>query len=269
MPKPTPTVPCEHCGTAFTPRRTRATWTRFCSKSCARKAQLAAGEHPFQREGSRSLPRGGPPEHVCEECGGAYRRQATRAGRFCSRECYLASSSARTEVESCRVFSGACSHCGAAWSGRQPRLYCSRRCSNAAQWRREVSRRRSSCDVCGVALGGSSRKQCSDDCRSEASRRSRSAYKQRRRAMKKGAGGAIERVVAQEIFKRDGWLCGICRHPIDPSVTYPSRRSASLDHVVPLSWGGEHTALNVQAAHLGCNMEKGARAEHVQPLLIG
>lgn len=268
MSKPTHTTPCEYCGKSFTSRRTRATWTRFCSKSCARKAQLAAGEHPFQREGSRSLPRGGTPEHFCEECGGAYRRQATRPGRFCSRECYLLAS-ARTEVEACRVFSGVCPHCGAAWSGQHPRVYCSRRCSNAARWRREVSGRKSSCNVCGVALGGSSRKQCSDACRSEANRRSRSAYKQRRRAMKKGAGGLAERVVAQEIFERDGWLCGICRRPIDPFATYPSRRSASLDHVVPLSWGGAHVALNVQAAHLGCNMDKGARVGHVQPLLIG
>ncbi|WP_423797180.1 HNH endonuclease [Mycobacteroides abscessus] len=35
--------------------------------------------------------------------------------------------------------------------------------------------------------------------------------------------------------------------------------SASLDHVVPMSLGGDHLSTNVQCAHLKCNMDKGAR----------
>lgn len=35
---------------------------------------------------------------------------------------------------------------------------------------------------------------------------------------------------------------------------------ASLDHIIPLSRGGHHTADNVQAAHLACNHRKGAKA---------
>lgn len=50
-------------------------------------------------------------------------------------------------------------------------------------------------------------------------------------------------------------------------LVYPNPLSASLDHVVPLAWGGEHTAANVQLAHLKCNVAKGARSE-VQPALF-
>lgn len=32
--------------------------------------------------------------------------------------------------------------------------------------------------------------------------------------------------------------------------------SASVDHIVPLSRGGEHSMNNVQCAHLSCNCSK-------------
>jgi 5-methylcytosine-specific restriction endonuclease McrA len=33
----------------------------------------------------------------------------------------------------------------------------------------------------------------------------------------------------------------------------------TIDHVIPLSKGGEHSPLNVQAAHATCNYSKGNR----------
>jgi 5-methylcytosine-specific restriction endonuclease McrA len=35
--------------------------------------------------------------------------------------------------------------------------------------------------------------------------------------------------------------------------------SATLDHVVPISVGGEHTRENVRCAHLRCNARRGNR----------
>jgi 5-methylcytosine-specific restriction endonuclease McrA len=60
------------------------------------------------------------------------------------------------------------------------------------------------------------------------------------------------------VFERDGWTCGLCSEPVDPALSWPDPQSASLDHVLPLSRGGSHTMANVQLAHLGCNVEKGA-----------
>jgi 5-methylcytosine-specific restriction endonuclease McrA len=67
-----------------------------------------------------------------------------------------------------------------------------------------------------------------------------------------------ERFTAYEIFERDAWTCGICHGPVDKAVRFPDERSATLDHVVPLSRGGQHTRANVQAAHWGCNHAKGS-----------
>ncbi len=67
---------------------------------------------------------------------------------------------------------------------------------------------------------------------------------------------------APEVFERDGWVCGICGQLIDPVLKWPEPRSASLDHVLPLAAGGEHTRANTQAAHLICNIRKGARTSY-------
>jgi hypothetical protein len=78
-----------------------------------------------------------------------------------------------------------------------------------------------------------------------------------RRAAERGA--RVEPVSKLEIYARDGWLCGFCGDPVDRGVEWPHPRSASLDHVVPLALGGEHSPSNVRLAHLSCNVSHGAR----------
>ena len=59
------------------------------------------------------------------------------------------------------------------------------------------------------------------------------------------------------ILERDRWICGICHDPIDQALTYPHPDSRSVDHIVPLSRGGDDTQWNKRAAHLGCNQARG------------
>lgn len=66
----------------------------------------------------------------------------------------------------------------------------------------------------------------------------------------------VEPINDKRIFIRDGWICQICRQKVDKKLKYPNPKSASLDHIIPLSKGGTHTHNNVQLAHLKCNMEK-------------
>lgn len=75
------------------------------------------------------------------------------------------------------------------------------------------------------------------------------------------AGATIEAFDRIEVFDRDGWMCGICNEPVDRSVRFPDPSSVSLDHIIPLSRGGDHSRANCQTAHRICNLRKGARLD--------
>ena len=60
------------------------------------------------------------------------------------------------------------------------------------------------------------------------------------------------------IFERDGWTCQICGQKINRRLKYPNPRSKSIDHIIPLSKGGNDSPVNVQATHLRCNVGKHA-----------
>lgn len=90
-----------------------------------------------------------------------------------------------------------------------------------------------------------------------------SAAKDARRRLREKPPVDVEAFTRDEIGDRDGWSCGICHEPVDktipawvPGTWVQDRRSASIDHVVPISRGGAHVRGNVQIAHLGCNVDK-------------
>lgn len=86
------------------------------------------------------------------------------------------------------------------------------------------------------------------------------AQDQRRRARSR-ANGSVESFRADEIGKRDNWVCGICRdasHPVDPARRRPDPLAPSVDHIMPVSCGGTDTRGNVQITHWFCNQEKNA-----------
>jgi len=58
------------------------------------------------------------------------------------------------------------------------------------------------------------------------------------------------------IFERDNWVCGICGQKINKRLKWPNPRSKSIDHIVPISKGGANAPINVQSAHLRCNISK-------------
>lgn len=79
-------------------------------------------------------------------------------------------------------------------------------------------------------------------------------------------------ITDEEILERDGWRCqipGCKRRPIRKDVRYPHPRSKSIDHIVPLSLGGDDTAVNKRASHLGCNLARGNQMAEEQLLLFG
>jgi len=72
----------------------------------------------------------------------------------------------------------------------------------------------------------------------------------RRRALKRGV--FVEPVSRAEVFERDRGICHLCGKKVDP-------KNWHLDHIVPLSQGGEHSYRNVAVSHPRCNDSKGAK----------
>ena len=78
-----------------------------------------------------------------------------------------------------------------------------------------------------------------------------------RRALKKGAtvGYMPNNIKEIHLFmQRD--CCAICWEPIEEEYPHPD---IHLEHIVPLSRGGEHSLENTQVAHRVCNRRKWAR----------
>lgn len=95
-----------------------------------------------------------------------------------------------------------------------------------------------------------------DACSLSIDRSRRQASQHKRRASLRSA--EYESFDIRSIYERDGWVCGLCGEGISQDRQYPDPLSVSLDHIIPISRGGSHTKENVQAAHLVCNIKKGA-----------
>jgi hypothetical protein len=97
--------------------------------------------------------------------------------------------------------------------------------------------------------------------------RAQKAANRRRRARLK----QVERVEYHDadIFDRDKWTCYLCGKKIPKTAKWPDTRSASIDHLIPISQLGADAPWNVRAVHYGCNSSKNTKAMNEQLMLIG
>lgn len=216
----------------------------------------------------------------CSTCGKqVYVKQHQRIA-FCSSRCgaqfkltapYLKG----VEAPSSQLKWRQCAACQRWMCNPRRRKYCTNSCAVAAKRiydreshasRRQQRRPPRLCIHCSADLStlDLKRKAC-DPCRVIQRRKRRGKHNARARRY----GVRYETVDARKVYARDGWRCGICHLKVDKHLAAPHFMSASLDHVVPLSLGGEHTYANTQCAHWICNTRKGALAVGEQLALIG
>ena len=72
-----------------------------------------------------------------------------------------------------------------------------------------------------------------------------------RRARKSGA-ARTEHVDSLVVLESHNYICEICGESVDPLDFH-------VDHIVPLSRGGDHSYANTQPAHPFCNISKGSK----------
>lgn len=65
-----------------------------------------------------------------------------------------------------------------------------------------------------------------------------------------------DEINALVLFDLHGWICFLCKKPIDKRKRCPDWRAATIEHIIPLAQEGTHTWDNVAPAHYKCNMDK-------------
>lgn len=239
------------CQTCHAPLTFRGRERKFCSTAC----------HTISRH---------PGFGTCEYCGDAFTLPAPSnrkrgEGKYCSKSCRAMgahwesplhrrvrcavgiSAAARKAKKVCRV-------CGAMGA----RMECGPVC------RQEMARRRAMCETphetrecseCGGAYTpnhGNRRIFCSRRCAKKHGKRNRRHAK---RARSSG-----HPIYWSLVWRQAGGKCALCGQRVERDTNPSNPRGATVDHIVPLSRGGEHAPWNVQLAHRSCNSAKGARS---------
>ena len=246
---------CQVCGATFFAAHARYA---NCSPRCReifKERRKQARRKQERRANIRTV--------LCGHCGQSFETSNPRH-TYCSYECRYRASRERSHTPRRVWVCGYCRECGKSYvtSDRRRGRTCSVECSRRWDSRvRSVAVLERPCKQCGDMIThtyqrGRARVFCSKSCARRWSRK-RDDRNHRKRARKYGV--AYEPINSIKVFERDGWICGICHDPIDPAVPWPDDRSKSLDHIVPMSKGGGHVWSNVQAAHLGCNVDKADR----------
>jgi 5-methylcytosine-specific restriction endonuclease McrA len=237
MSQPEAGVSCAHCGAPIMGKQ-----LRYCSPSCRNKAKGVRQYDPAKRQ-TRYLTKGFG-TRTCDVCGETY--TATYADqRTCGRLC--GQIMRRTNM-------------GQALEYVLPEGYLAKRLRK--QQRVEIVK---TCAQCGCVVPKG--KHLCVDCLALLACERRRVYrstpngraghwqhKQMQRARR--AGVACERVDPRVVYARDDWTCHVCGEPIDMDAPARTPRSATIDHVVPLSKGGAHSMENVRPAHFLCNCIK-------------
>ncbi len=156
------------------------------------------------------------------------------------------------------------------------KVFCSRACKDVFRKAEQSAALHAAkpprvCVWCGDPLDQRMRKDakfCSADCNSRAHRTTR---KFRRRLGKDAPLRPRTEPLINfaEIAERDHWRCGLCGGAVSKNREYPDPLAASIDHVIPLSQGGDNESVNLQLTHLRCNLSKRDRPWGEQLRLIG
>jgi hypothetical protein len=264
---------CVRCGTSYKPTGDRQ---RFCSILCANQSKASGWGQcyicgtDFERKGSESRccskacgstlsgigQHGRLPQCVCRHCGTVFVPKQGNRTTFCGRPCMYAARAAKASAKGPRTI-GPCIDCGAPASSVRSRVCDVCRENRKAAYSRDRYARlmpttKRTCRQCRVEFEarGTRVVYCGDACANKAHKR---RIKRRRRARERDGG---ETVLLEVVGKRDKWICGICRKPVDRKAQVPHPDAPTRDHIHPLSKGGKHIYSNVQLAHFECNRLK-------------
>lgn len=226
-----------------------------------------------RRTGGKHLPK----QQNCRQCGDVFTKNGNSDRAFCGEGCKARYRTFYREAKKpirFAVYKYSCAFCGKRCTSQSVvSRYCSTECSSLFQDRAKHPGRFKPrpCIVCGKQFTPAprswQRSHCSEQCSAQTDRKHKRTARVRRKALQRGV--SVESVDPIKVFTRDGWKCKLCgvRTPKAKRGTY-HHDAPELDHIIPLSRGGNHSYLNTQCACRSCNAAKGDRPMG-QMLLFG
>ncbi len=277
-------ISCKHCGKEFM-RSKFAKRHQFCSDLCATKERCG--------------------KHICQYCGDEYYPKAPDRTKFCSRKCFQLNKKEKTGFLQLAhdypsyILNGHgrikrhiklktdisyCSNCSAVIRFRSQ--HCTN-CRKEVGWISSYKRRFGNiygtrkCKQCGKDFEKEFRNKrsvfCSTECSDKYSRREqrkKPEYRAKHGIQKRARKNKIKitaidgTITVDYLGNRDGWKCGLCRKNLSKKYKNPHPLSITIDHIIPLSMGGQHTKANTQLAHNRCNYMKGNKNNCCEQLMI-
>ncbi|MFG2748022.1 HNH endonuclease [Streptomyces xanthophaeus] len=232
-----------------------------CSKTCRsrrtmastawREAKARAEAKPATKAKKMMAWHAGKVARTCAWCGTQWLTHPRHGARYCSRRC---AKTPQGPYPSCRIPPGHPSlppprlalPPGRGAKGREGRPT-----SPPTRGVRFVSARCRHCSESYIVVGQYESSYCSRRC-------NRAYHKAQRRAQQRNA--RYEVIKRAAVFERDDWRCHLCGQEVRRKAAdgyHPA--NPTIDHVVPLSLGGDHVMANLRTAHAFCNSLKGNR----------
>jgi len=269
-------VECQQCGQKF---ELKVKWQKFCSRLCSDKWWRL-----HRRDGNY-------PAYRCRYCGKTFVPKVADRVTYCSRECYFQSKHDRKEAlaearailreQRSKENNAVCKLCGRGYRAKRAgNGYCSDACRKEIARRKQRERENRNhvarsfiCKQCGkevaVEYPNKAKRFCSSKCARRFAGASRNRlYGRNHRERARRFGVEYEPIKPIEIFERDNWHCRICGRETPKELRGTIRANApELDHIIPMSLGGGHVALNVQCVCRRCNIEK-SNKDRAQLILV-
>ena len=244
---------CAVCGTAFRKSMQFVTCSTECASQHRAKTRGKEG-----RLALRQTARWASLGLRCRDCGVAIERLAGRNMKTSLCQACKAKPSPKPKRQ-CATCDGVVSAwCRAAkfcslCIGRNRKL----RRLDALREKTVLARMHRPCAKCGHIIGNTifQKQRLCDTCFEEGVRERRRARNKSRKAKQSGASTDLfgHKITLARLLQRDGGACRLCGKPTAHDAHYLSNDYPSIDHIVPVSQGGEHAWQNVQVAHRICN----------------
>lgn len=281
-------ITCGACGITWNaPKSVADSGRKWCSKACqysfpgfcagcdapftGKQGQATCGDYKCRNAVTslkRAKERSG---RKCAYCLGPVPDQLKSDARFCSRACKDEDRKAQGRIERwSEAVVRPCADCGAP-VGAIRSVFCEpcrterKKERNRSGVRRSYEKHREKRLAYGRAYNAANpdikkvwyQNRRQDDVWLESERARTQVTNRKRRALIRSL--PHEHYTTAEIAERDGWRCQLCGKKVPAGPRFPDPRSASIDHIVPISDGGGDIKANVQLAHLRCNLSKHTR----------